>query len=200
MKTHYILLATSFTKIQGGQKKPDCFSDLITLWRLVSERRAVCQNFLNFIQKKATKLVFQWVLIFFAKFAQIITTAEIMLYMTGTRGFYSTNTNTKFWHTARLFRTNRHKVIKSENSPVFWPTLYLLTYLYAVVGCDARRVLESQTVREQLIVGVGQRAHRVVVHPDRRVDVAVVAVLIARWRRRLLRLGVVRSPVRRHHV
>jgi len=28
----------------------------------------------------------------------------------------------KFWHTARLSRTNRHKVIKSENSPVFWPT------------------------------------------------------------------------------
>ena len=48
----------------------------------------------------------------------------------------------------------------------FWPTMYLLTYLYAVGGCDARRVLESQTVREQLVVGVGQRAHRVVVHPD----------------------------------
>jgi len=80
------------------------------------------------------------------------------------------------------------------------PCTYLLTYLYAVGGCDARRVLESQTVREQLVVGVGQRAHRVVVHPDRSVDVAVVAVLIARWRRRLLRLGVVRSPVRRHHV
>ena len=31
----------------------------------------------------------------------------------------------KFWHTARLSRTNRHKVIKSENSPVFWPTLYI---------------------------------------------------------------------------
>ena len=29
----------------------------------------------------------------FAKFAQIITTAEIMLYMTGTRGFYSIYTN-----------------------------------------------------------------------------------------------------------
>ena len=28
----------------------------------------------------------------------------------------------KFWHTPRLSRTNRHKVIKSENSPVFWPT------------------------------------------------------------------------------
>jgi len=26
----------------------------------------------------------------------------------------------KFWHTARLSRTNRHKVIKSENSPVFF--------------------------------------------------------------------------------
>ena len=39
-------------QIQGGPKKPDCFSDLITLWRLVLERRAVCQNFLNFIEKK----------------------------------------------------------------------------------------------------------------------------------------------------
>jgi len=27
----------------------------------------------------------------------------------------------KFWHTARLSRTNRHKVIKSENSPFFGP-------------------------------------------------------------------------------
>jgi len=32
------------TNIQGGPKKTDCFSDLITLWRLVLERRAVCQN------------------------------------------------------------------------------------------------------------------------------------------------------------
>jgi len=38
--------------IQGGPKKPDCFSDLITLWRLVLERRAVCQNFRYFIEKK----------------------------------------------------------------------------------------------------------------------------------------------------
>ena len=38
--------------IQGGPKKPDCFSDLITLWRLVLKRRAVCQNFCNFIEKK----------------------------------------------------------------------------------------------------------------------------------------------------
>jgi len=47
--------------IQGGPKKPDCFSDLITLWRLVLERRAVCQNCQNFIKKKGTKLAFQWV-------------------------------------------------------------------------------------------------------------------------------------------
>jgi len=39
--------------LQGGPKKPDCFSDLITLWWLVLERRAVCQNFRNFIEKKA---------------------------------------------------------------------------------------------------------------------------------------------------
>ena len=38
--------------VQGGPKKPDCFSDLITLWRLVLEWRAVCQNFRNFIEKK----------------------------------------------------------------------------------------------------------------------------------------------------
>ena len=38
--------------VQGGPKKPDCFSDLITLWRLVLERRAVCQNFRDFIEKK----------------------------------------------------------------------------------------------------------------------------------------------------
>jgi len=33
----------------------------------------------------------------------------------------------KFWHTARLSRTNRHEVIKSENSLVFWATLYIAT-------------------------------------------------------------------------
>ena len=37
--------------IQGGPKKRT-FSGLITLWRLVLERRAVCQNFRNFIEKK----------------------------------------------------------------------------------------------------------------------------------------------------
>jgi len=42
----------------GWAKKPDCFSDLITFWRLVLERRAVCQNFLNFIQKKLQNLHF----------------------------------------------------------------------------------------------------------------------------------------------
>ena len=44
--------------IQGGPKKPHCFSDLITLWRLVLERRAVCQNFRNFIQKKVQSSYF----------------------------------------------------------------------------------------------------------------------------------------------
>jgi len=43
----------------GWAKKPDCFPDLITLWRLVLKRRAVCQNFQNFMQKKGTKLAFQ---------------------------------------------------------------------------------------------------------------------------------------------
>ena len=38
-----------------GQNKPDCFSELITLRRLVVERRVVCQNFLNFVLKKAVK-------------------------------------------------------------------------------------------------------------------------------------------------
>ena len=31
----------------------------------------------------------------------------------------------KFWHTARLSRTNHHKVIKSENSPFFGPPCIL---------------------------------------------------------------------------
>ena len=75
-----------------GQKNR-LFSDLITLWLLVLERRAVCQNFCNFIEKKGTKLAFQWVSIFFAKFAQIVTTAAIMVYMTRTHGLYSIYTN-----------------------------------------------------------------------------------------------------------
>jgi len=46
----------------GWARKPDCFSDLITLWRLVLERRAVCQNFRNFIEKKVQNWhAFQWV-------------------------------------------------------------------------------------------------------------------------------------------
>ena len=77
----------------GWAKKTGLFSDLITLWRLVLETRAVCQNFRNFIEKKGTKLAFQWLLIFFAKFAQIVTTGEIMVYMTRTHGFYSIYTN-----------------------------------------------------------------------------------------------------------
>ena len=39
----------------GWAKKTGLFSDLITLWRLVLERRAVCQNFRNFIEKKRYK-------------------------------------------------------------------------------------------------------------------------------------------------
>jgi len=43
-----------------GQKN-GLFSDLITLWRIVLERRTVCQNFRHFIEKKGTKLALQWV-------------------------------------------------------------------------------------------------------------------------------------------
>ena len=32
-----------------GQKKPDCFSELITLRQLVVEMRVICQNLANFI-------------------------------------------------------------------------------------------------------------------------------------------------------
>ena len=39
------------TMYRVGQKN-GLFSDLITLWRLVLERRAVCQNFRNFIERK----------------------------------------------------------------------------------------------------------------------------------------------------
>jgi len=64
----------------------------------VSPRKACSMSkFSKFYPEKAIKLVFQWVLIFFAKFAQIITTAEIMLYMTRTHGFYSIYTNIQ-WH------------------------------------------------------------------------------------------------------
>jgi len=58
-------------------------------------------KFSKFYPEKATELVFQWVLIFFAKFAQIIATAEIMLYMTRTDGFYSMYTNIQ-WHNCHL--------------------------------------------------------------------------------------------------
>ena len=35
----------------------------------------------------------------------------------------------KFWHDARLSRTNRHIVVKSENSPVFFgPPVWIKTY------------------------------------------------------------------------
>jgi len=52
IKIYEIKYNISLNYIQGGPKKPGCFSDLITLWRLVLERRAVCQNFRNFIEKK----------------------------------------------------------------------------------------------------------------------------------------------------
>ena len=60
LKIFFSAVAMNYTNT-GWAKKPDCFSDLITLWRLVLERRAVCQNFLNFIEKKSTQLAFQWV-------------------------------------------------------------------------------------------------------------------------------------------
>ena len=53
------LLASAFTSscqhiiiANMWAKKTGLFSDLITLWRLVLERCAVCQNFRNFIEKK----------------------------------------------------------------------------------------------------------------------------------------------------
>ena len=49
------------SRIYRVGQKTGLFSDLITLWRLVLERRAACQNFRNFIEKKGTKLAFQWV-------------------------------------------------------------------------------------------------------------------------------------------
>ena len=78
--------------VQGGPKKPDCFSDLITLWRLVQERCAVCQNFRNFIEKKVQNSHFNE---FKYSLPNLLksSTAEIMLYMTGARGFYSIYTN-----------------------------------------------------------------------------------------------------------
>ena len=42
----------------------------------------------------------------------------------------------KFWHTARLSRTNRYKVIKSENSPVFLAhPVYLVFDTISVCSC-----------------------------------------------------------------
>ena len=50
---HYDLQLIPATYIyRGWAKKTGLFSDLITLWRLVLERRAVCQNFRNFIEKR----------------------------------------------------------------------------------------------------------------------------------------------------
>ena len=67
----------------------------------------------------------------------------------------------KFWHTARLSRTNRHKVIKSENSPVFlahpvynfsWNVLYAHTW---IVHCKVHREVERRERRHWLISGTG---------------------------------------------
>ena len=49
------LLDFCYFTCTGWAKKTVLFSDLITLWRIVPERRAVCQNFGNFIQKKRYK-------------------------------------------------------------------------------------------------------------------------------------------------
>ena len=45
-------MTLAYAGIYRVGQKTDCFSDLITLWWLVLERRAVCQNFQNFIKKK----------------------------------------------------------------------------------------------------------------------------------------------------
>ena len=43
----------------GWAKKPDCFSELITLRWLVVETRVICQNLANFILEKNIKLAYQ---------------------------------------------------------------------------------------------------------------------------------------------
>jgi len=60
----------------------------------------------------------------------------------------------KFWHTARLSRTNRHKVIKSENSPVFWPTLYI--YVIANIQFTPNIYKESSSGKKWKSVKVWQ--------------------------------------------
>jgi len=50
----YLRETKTYLNYRVGQKT-GLFSDLITLWRLVLERRAVCQNFRNFIEKKRYK-------------------------------------------------------------------------------------------------------------------------------------------------
>ena len=52
----------------------------------------------------------------------------------------------KFWHTARLSRTNRHKVIKSENSPFFWPTLYSVKTTGAVCVVRMKPPVRRSTI------------------------------------------------------
>jgi len=55
---HMIKWIKSISKsyIQGGPKKTDCFWELITLRRLVVEKRVICQNLANFIQKRIYNL------------------------------------------------------------------------------------------------------------------------------------------------
>ena len=89
---HLVARCWKTTTYRVGQKKRTVFrlDNFVT----VSPRKACSMSkFSQFYPEKGRKLAFQWVKIFFAKFAQITTTAEIMLYMTRKHGFYSTYTN-----------------------------------------------------------------------------------------------------------
>ena len=77
----------------GWAKKTALFFRLDNFVTVSPRKACSMSKFSKFYPEKGTKLVFQWILIIFAKFAEIITTAEIMLYMTRTRGFYSIYTN-----------------------------------------------------------------------------------------------------------
>jgi len=77
----------------GWAKKTALFFRLDNFVTVSPRKACSMSKFSKFYPEKGTKLVFQLILIFFAKFAEIITTAEIMLYMTRTRGFYSIYTN-----------------------------------------------------------------------------------------------------------
>ena len=57
----------------------------------------------------------------------------------------------KFWHTARLSRTNRHKVIKSEKqSGFFLPTLYIVAQKLT----DSQPNLAYGTIRNRIVTKV----------------------------------------------